>query len=221
MKFDELNALFVDYFDIMKLSEEDKKNRVDCAMWLYDAVWYIFTLIRMEFNNSMLYTKEEYTESLMMRVEEFLRENNIPYNKEYLKRVAEDIINTTFRHLGDEEEIEEEDERLAEEEEDAESEEDEEYYLSEERAILIAKNEANSIYNYRDYVKAKEEKKQYKVWYSEGDDRVRYSHFLVDGMRIPIEQPFPVGDDLMMFPHDYMNGSPENLINCRCSCFYE
>ena len=62
--------------------------------------------------------------------------------------------------------------------------------------------------------------KQYKVWYAELDNRTRDAHAEIDGITIPIDELFHVGNDDMRYPHDY-NASPQNIINCRCVCRYE
>ena len=61
---------------------------------------------------------------------------------------------------------------------------------------------------------------RFKVWMTEEDDKVRLWHEEVDQVQIPIDEMFEVGNDLMRFPHDYINGSAENLVNCRCVCQY-
>lgn len=223
-RVDELNKLFTAYFDVMEISEEDKQKRVDCALWFYDAVWYVFTLIDLEYKYKDLNTVEEYVSSLMLRLTDHLNENNIYYDEKYLKKITQDIVETTFRHIGEDEDLddfEEDEEETKARDEKTETTEKKNYWLSEDRAENIAKNEANTIMNTVEFREAEESGKSYKIWYTEGDERVRDAHFMVDGMRIPIDQPFPVGNDLMMYPHDYMGGSPENIINCRCTCYYE
>lgn len=192
MKFDELNKLFGAYFKVMDISEEDRKKRIDCAFFFYDAVWYILTMIRMENERDRLQDKESYRQSLEYRI----RDLDVPYDEEYIEEVTEDIIDTTFRHL------------------------DEEYFLSEQRAVLIAQNEANTVMNGVDFFNAKKSGKKYKTWITENDERVREWHREVDYTKIPIDEYFYVGNDKMRFPHDY-TASAENVINCRCSCKYE
>lgn len=192
MKFDELNKLFGAYFKVMDIPEEDRKKRIDCAFFFYDAVWYILTMIRMENERDRLQDKESYRQSLEYRI----RDLEVPYDEEYIEEVTEDIIDTTFRHL------------------------DEEYFLSEQRAVLIAQNEANTVMNGVDFFYAKKSGKKYKTWITENDERVREWHKEVDYTKIPIEEYFYVGNDKMRFPHDY-TASAENVINCRCSCKYE
>jgi uncharacterized protein with gpF-like domain len=54
-----------------------------------------------------------------------------------------------------------------------------------------------------------------KTWRTEHDDRVRASHRAVDGVTIPLYQPFNVGGFPMLFPGD-PQGPPDEVINCRC-----
>lgn len=194
---DELNKLFGAYFKIMVISEEDKKKRIDCAWFFYDAVWYVLTMIRLENDKGRLADKDSYRQSLEFRIIDSLEENNLPVDEEYINKVTEEVIDTTFRHL-----------------------DDDEYYLSQDRAVLIAQNEANTVMNGVDFFNAKQSGKKYKVWQTEMDSKVRPWHEEVNGMRIPIDEYFYVGNDQMKYPHDY-NASAENVVNCRCSCVYE
>ena len=52
-------------------------------------------------------------------------------------------------------------------------------------------------------------------WLTTQDGREREAHREADGQRQPLGQPFIVGGERLMFPGD-PNGSPENVINCRC-----
>lgn len=189
MKFDELNKLFGRYFSSMEISEEDKKKRVDCAFFFYDLFLYVFMMIKRDYDNNTLEQKEFYVNNLRYRMDDI--------DSEYVEKMTEDVIDTTFRHL------------------------DEEYFLSEDRAILIAQNEANSTINHADFIQAKKNGKKYKTWLTEGDEKVREAHVMVDFTKIPIDEYFYVGEDRMLYPHDYINGSADNLVNCRCSCKYE
>lgn len=196
-RYDELNKLFGAYFELMAISKEDKKKRVDCAFFFYDAVWYVLTMIRLENEKERLADKEDYRQSLEYRIIDKLDETDIPYDEEYIKNITEDIIDTTFRHIDDEDD----------------------YFLSQDRAVLIAQNEANTVMNGVDFFNAKKSGKTHKQWIAEIDNRTREAHLLVDGTFIPIDEMFQVGNDLMRFPHDY-TASAENIVNCRCSCVY-
>ena len=199
-KFDELNQL-KRFFSTMDISDDEKKKRSDLAYLLYDAIYFTFALIKVEkdieernFTKNALVV-DQYRETLQHRIEDALEE--IPHEDDYVPRLVNDIIETTDRHP------------------------DDPYYLSRDRALLIAQNEANTVYNHADYESARQSGKQYKVWLTEGDEKVREAHAEVDMMRVPIEEMFTVGNDTMRYPHDYLNGSAENLVNCRCVCRYE
>ena len=201
MKFDELNKLFKAYFNVMDISEEDKRKREECAFFFYDAVWYVLTMIRLDNERERLESEDFYIKSLEYRIKDALTENAIEseedtIDEEYIPQMTREVIETTFRHL------------------------DEEYFLSEDRAVLIAQNEANTVLNSADYKQAKKQGKKYKQWIAEIDSRTRPWHEEVNGIRIPIDDMFQVGNDSMRFPHDY-TASPENIVNCRCSCKYE
>ncbi len=191
MKFDELNKLFSSYFSKMEIPKEDRKKRVDCALFFYEILWYLFVMIKSDTEKNTLESQDFYISALRYRIEDEIEAT------EYVERMTQEVVETTFRHLN------------------------EEYFLSEDRAILISQNEANSVMNQQDFISAKRDGKKYKTWITEGDERVRDAHVLVDYTKIPIDEYFHVGDDLMLYPHDYLNGSAENLVNCRCSCKYE
>lgn len=196
MKFDELNQL-KRYFDVMDLPQGEKEKRVSLANLLFDAFFYVFVLMRTETKVKGDIDADYYKRSLNGRIRDVLEENGLPYEEEYIPRLTDDVIETTTRHL------------------------DDPYYFSQDRALLVAQNEANTVYNSVDYKEAKANGKQYKTWITEGDSAVRPWHEEVDYVKIPIDEYFHVGNDDMRYPHDYLNGSAENLINCRCTCIYE
>lgn len=194
MKFDELNRLRR-FFSTMEISEGEKEKRVSLGKLLYDAFFYVFLMMKTEVKVKGEIDKEYYKQSLDNRIRDALKD--LPYDEEYIPKLTDDVIETTERHLEDE------------------------YYFSKERALLVAQNESNTVYNSFDYQTAKKRGKKYKRWQTEKDSRVRLAHEEVDDMRIPIDEYFHVGNDNMLFPHDYLNGSAENLVNCRCTCIYE
>lgn len=53
-------------------------------------------------------------------------------------------------------------------------------------------------------------------WVTSHDAKVRTTHHLVDGSRVPVGGSFVVGDSLMRYPGDPL-GDPQEIINCRCS----
>jgi uncharacterized protein with gpF-like domain len=55
-----------------------------------------------------------------------------------------------------------------------------------------------------------------KVWVASIDERTRPTHAEANAQVRNIDEPFSVGKDELMFPGD-KNGSPEEIINCRCT----
>jgi Phage Mu protein F like protein len=53
------------------------------------------------------------------------------------------------------------------------------------------------------------------MWLSTLDLKTRRAHVLADGQRVPLGQPYIVGEEPLMRPHDPL-GSASNVINCRC-----
>lgn len=196
MKFDELNQLLKRYYDVMEIPKEDKRKRVDLGLGLFDIFLYILLYIKTDIRLGNPESVDDYVETLDYRIRDILNEKDIPYDEEYIPKLSRDIVETSLRHP------------------------DDKYYFSEDRAVIITLNEANTIMNNVDFVSAKKSGKTHKQWITEKDERVRPWHEEVDDKKIPIDEMFHVGNDEMRFPHDYINGSPENLINCRCSCLY-
>ena len=89
--------------------------------------------------------------------------------------------------------------------------------FSKERSILIAENEANWIRNYSQHIDRVANGNVTHTWLSMQDEKVRPFHLEADGQTVPIDEPFEVGGELLMFPGDTSLGaSPQNVIRCRC-----
>ena len=88
--------------------------------------------------------------------------------------------------------------------------------------MFIAENEANTMYEDEDYILALKEGMTRKKWVTIQDRRVRDTHREVEGVTIPIDEFFQVGNAQMLYPKDVINGGgyPEEIVNCRCSCIY-
>lgn len=96
-----------------------------------------------------------------------------------------------------------------------------EYYTSQERAVQIALNESNSVFNYEDEQSAIREGKTLKTWLTMLDERVRETHAEVENVTVGINEFFYVGGYPMMRPMDDKHGAPaEEIIGCRCVCRY-
>ncbi len=60
---------------------------------------------------------------------------------------------------------------------------------------------------------------EFKAWITSGDDAVRPDHRQAGedyAAGIPINEPFIVGGEPLMYPGDPLTGSAGNIINCRC-----
>lgn len=60
---------------------------------------------------------------------------------------------------------------------------------------------------------------RYKTWLATDDSRTREDHADADGTTVGIDEAFYVGDSAMMYPGD-PDGSPGEVINCRCTLIY-
>lgn len=60
-----------------------------------------------------------------------------------------------------------------------------------------------------------------KTWITMRDTKVRATHQLMDGVTIPVNQPFQLPGGLMMYPADSSLGvSFKEIVNCRCHAMY-
>ena len=188
---------FEDYFDKMDISESDKNTRVDFAMRMHDIMILTFALVKSMQESG--YVDVAYLKSELKRryTEEVIATGN--YDRvinDYINLFTDDTIKTTLKNT-------------------------DEYLLSNTRALVIGANEANTIYNYSDYKTAIENGYTHKRWKTENDNLVRKSHEIVNNNVVEINEPFVVGDSLMMFPKDFsMGASAEELVNCRCTVEY-
>lgn len=204
--FDELSNLSEDeiidietYFDEMELSEEEREDRKEFARRIDEVMLFIFTLFLTMKDYSYI-DKNFIIKKLETRYSEVVSQftNLDGYIEEYIERFSKDTVDTTIKNGADD------------------------YWTSEERSTLISVNEANSILGYRQLQEAKEKGYTRKTWITEGDKKVRKTHREVDRETKPLEEPFIVGNSLMMYPHDNISFDVEakEVINCRCSVAY-
>ena len=203
MKIDELNTLtqevfdyqdFIEhYFDPMQISKKQKKERKELARELMDIVLY-FLIWCDEF------PEQAKTEDVQREFENLYKEKVFGYAEpstffdKYIPLLISQLIETTLKHPG------------------------EEYFTSVERAATIACNESNTVFGSQELADAKALGKKYKQWNTELDERVRPTHQEVEGVKIPIDDLFVVGESLMEFPKDTLHGAdPQEIVNCRCS----
>ncbi len=201
LPIDEINRSipYREYFDVMNLTEQQKKDRIAFAERLEDELFYIFLLFSTLKDYSVTDDKiivRQLTQAYLDVVSSFAIPQD-DYILEIASLFAVDFVRATLKHI-----------------EDA-------WYTSQDRVMYNAENEANTVLNYKDYIDATK-KYKYKTWITENDSRVRETHVPLEGETIPINDLFVVGDALMRYPKDleYAADSPEEVVNCRCSIKY-
>lgn len=102
-----------------------------------------------------------------------------------------------------------------------------ENYLS--NTIRIARTETTRVQNSARQAVGQEGQKlglnMWKEWISVDDGRTRgtkptdeFDHLSMNGVQVPLDEPFDVGGEKMMYPGDVsMGASAGNVINCRCT----
>lgn len=184
------------FFTPTHWNEDEIKNRVQIAEEILDAVEVMYNLfyILQPFDTDLA------KKDLQVSIRNTIYEHGY-YDQtmeDYSGDIAELIVLTTVAHSS------------------------EPYYFSHDRAIEIAANETLSIVNYKDVQDHIDRGYTHKVWITMGDERVRQTHNEVDGMEVPINGYFPVGEHLLYMPHDFrmMDIAPEEILNCRCSLWF-
>lgn len=180
------------YFDPMKITDKQKKERIEAAEELFDAILLFF----MWCDNAPERVQEEATQrSFENMYKEVLFQYAEPddYLDAYVTLFIPQLIKVTLDHKG------------------------EDYFTSVERAAFNAANESNTLFNHLDLEKAKLLGFKNKTWVAELDDRTRPDHVEMNGWTVPIDDWFVFEDCMMRFPHDYINGTMRQLCNCRCS----
>ncbi|MDD5349502.1 MAG: phage minor head protein [Chthoniobacteraceae bacterium] len=91
--------------------------------------------------------------------------------------------------------------------------------ISEGRAATIASTETSAAYGFARQEGMTSAGIKYKRWLTSHLPNVRDTHAEAEedeaNQRVPIDEPFSVGGEDLMYPGDE-NGSPENVINCHC-----
>lgn len=182
------------YFDEMRLAKQQKAYRKELARKLYEEmVWlmsYMFYARQQGISVSMDAIRE-----IRQRYRDVVGDTFAIdlYISTHIDSITADIVNATNRHP------------------------DDPYFYSKDRARLIAENEANSVFNHTEYENAVKGKK-YKTWHTIMDNHERESHAEVNGMTIPIYEPFTLQGGSVLYPRDESLGAEDSeLIACRCS----
>ncbi len=222
--FEELNILkrrsepFRDYFKGMGISQKQKEDRIELALSLEEILMIFFDLFQTGIVDEVR-IKQEITYSLYEVLTEDTDNPGGKYfdTEEALDKYIKQIVNDTYDATV---------ENMEKSPNDYDYTGETPYWVSDDRAMFIAENEANALFNCKEYKEAKEQGYTHKIWMSYGDDRVRLSHQIVDGAKVPIGVYFDVGRARMLYPKDvtseFSTGAecPEEVIGCRCSIVY-
>lgn len=219
--FDEIHILkrhsipYKEYFGDMEITPKQKKNREELALILEDLFIVYLSLIRSEIETDSLnevYVKQDLTYSLY----DILAEKDY-FEEDQLDIYIPNIVNEVYKSTVD---------NVTKAPLDYDYKGETPYWVSEDRAKFIAENEANTICHNKEYLEAVRTGKTHKIWMAFPDDRVRETHTIVNGAKIPIDAYFDVGAARMLFPKDltseFSTGAdfPEEYVNCRCSVKY-
>ena len=185
----------------MQISEKQKRERIRLAERLQEELIYMLALMFYSYpdiNLSMaLEMKDRYMQALIDLGIASSVANSMADLELQAAKFSTDMVETTQRHK------------------------DEPYYFSEDRARLMSEDQSNFVYDIEDFAEAIEAGMRYKTWNTVGDNRVRESHAEVEGLTIPINEPFQLQGGLLNYPHDTSLGCDENeVIACRCTLSY-
>ena len=209
LSFDQLNTLYdaerdrrsmdyEEYFGDMDLSEEQKEQRTDSAEkfqqifeGLLSLVFYLYQDDAYDYTEAILGTQEAYM-GLLAGISV-----SDYYRDAHVPNTVNSIVNTMLTNPEDP------------------------FNFSIDRAIMIAENEANSMWNDAEFEEAVRSGKKSKTWDAIIDKATRDWHREMNGVTKPIMEPFDVAGEFMMFPRDESLGaSGGNIVNCRCSVTY-
>jgi hypothetical protein len=84
------------------------------------------------------------------------------------------------------------------------------------RAMTISTTEISKTLNYSRSIEMQRSEYKLKIWFTALDERVRRTHRVMHGLRVPIGQSWVLGSgSTLRFPGDPM-GAASETINCRC-----
>jgi len=84
------------------------------------------------------------------------------------------------------------------------------------RAELVADTETAAAFAFASDSAARQAGVRFKQWIHSGlPKEPRPDHLAIDGLIVPVDEPYPVGDPPLRYPHDEL-GAAEDVINCGC-----
>lgn len=191
---------YTEYFSVMEISEKQKKRRVELADDLEEALLFFFAFYIVAERYNAAVDKIEAENALRIRLEEAFAKNRIWSDTEdmFLMEITPEIVRVTNERY-----------------------KEDPYWTSGNRAMSISRDGSNTVWNTQEYREAVGLGKRHKQWLTMKDEKVRPTHVSVDDTIMPIDEPFVVGDSLMMYPMDTSLGaSLSEIANCRCAVKY-
>lgn len=216
LKFDELNKLN-DFFEAMEVDNNRKKNREAFAEFLFDFFLLATDITKRDIAKAN-YDAIAIENELAKRLTDSLEEYGVDFDKypdipNYALRTAGEFVATAEKELQKAEQSESTDSKNPEKtKKDVPQKE-------RNRALTYSENFALGVYNYIELQDAIRNGYSQKEWVAIQDERTRIAHYLISGTKIPLDEYFDVGGEMMLYPHD-MNASAGNVVNCRCSLIY-
>ena len=197
-----------EYFDPMELTDEEKEDRKEIAKEIREAVLFWFWLLLLAFQYAVV-DLDNLKGQLRSKLAQVVYNHSTAdaYTVQYLDTLTNIIFDTTMKDVNKQTQ-----DAYLESGYDLER----TYALSDERATFIGANEADSIGNREEWLRAIEEGKTHKIWKAFIDKRTRKDHEKMDGKKIPIKEYFKFPDCKMLYPHDEVHGSAKQTVNCRC-----
>lgn len=190
------------YFEPMPITEDQKEERKKTAEDLWWVLLLLFALIRESIESGDLdyaFIYDTFRDSYADVVSKYAETDD--YINEYVNQFTQRTLDTTWDNL--------------------DVTNPDSYWTSNKRSIEIAVNEANTIHNYKELQNAIEEGKTHKIWKAELTKATRKDHEEMNGKKIPIKDYFQFPDCKMLMPHDEVNGTAKQTVNCRCSLRFE
>ena len=193
----EIEKILNEYFSVMDISESQKEKRIQAANDFRNVLLFLFTLVATAYEFDY-FTPDYILEQFRIEYAKVLLDYATidGYAEEYFRKTTKSIVDTTLENIN----LKEKD-----------------YWTSDELAITIAENEANGIMNYAELQDAIDNGMTFKEWRAEIDLATRADHRWINGKKIPIEEYFQFPDCEMIAPHDEVNGTAKQTVNCRCA----
>lgn len=206
LKQDELNNLsmpYEQYFGEMGLSKDEIERRIALAEAIDDIFMLLFLLISADIALGNPIDTSYYTDYGTREYLSVLEafgidvEDRYPWLKSHVNEAVKEVVGQNAKNP------------------------DDAWETSDDRAKLIAENEANSVCEYTAFQDAVDSGKTRKTWNTMLDNKVRHTHEEIESLTIPIMDAFKVGAYEMYQPKDTSLGAGmEEIAGCRCWCTY-